>query len=239
MTDNYRKNLPAFVGQLGPAAEARARIGHAVTIRNPFRALVHSIGNDSAVSALESQTRLAHALTLCIDQHTKAVDAMDKLHTSIDNFQANRLGLARPEIQERLEEEMHQRTVARKRREKELYEAQEQALEAKHRLEARAQFKEQKFAAGAARFNQKIAERQVGEAVARASMQEEILEPEGRQQHGSKSASKAQTLALLIDELEKEIDEAEAAGRPTEELRTERDSLNALLRRELLRSGGE
>src|SRR5204863_4680418 len=111
-----------------------------------------------------------------------------------------------------------------------------QIIQARQKVEAAEQLKDAKFAVGEARFAEKAAKFRAGESVARASMQdEEILEPEPTQAR-PRSVSTAQTLALLIETLEREIDEAEAAGKPTEQLRLERDGLNAVLRRELIKS---
>jgi len=140
---------------------------------------------------------------------------------------------AREEAQKELQ---HQRVLAKKRREKEIYEADTEALKARHRYEATEEFKEDKFEVGHARVREKVAKHGVGEAVARAAgIDGEILEPENKKE--PKPSSLAQTFALRADELEKEIDDAEAAGRPTEELRNELNAVNKMLRRDLLRNG--
>ena len=181
-----------------------------------------------------SQAKVAAALTYCLDEQTKAVEANDKLHTAIEEFHAHRLGLLNPIDREQFEEETHKRTLAKKRREKELFEAerdrltaQRETLKTQHGLEADEEFKGLKFAAGAARFDQKIAERRVGEAIARASMEPEsktAVEP-------SKPVSIAVVIADYIQTLEKEIDEAEAAGNATTQMRNDIATLKALLKR--------
>ena len=83
-------------------------------------------------------------------------------------------------------------------------------------------------------IDKRVAEAKIGEAVAREGMKEEILEPEARLAE-AKHQTMAEQFARMVDDLEKKIDEAEAAGLPSGELRNEQNTLNKLLRRELLK----
>ena len=102
-------------------------------------------------------------------------------------------------------------------------------------MRRKSEFKDHKFAAGAARFAQKIAERQVGEAVARSS-----LEPEPQETPApEKPVSIAAVLADFVQKLERDIDAAEAAGpKPTKQMRDDLAAINAILKRVDLRCRG-
>jgi hypothetical protein len=232
MSDQDRRSVPTVVPQFDPGLDATSQIVRAVAVRNPFTALARSIGDNATIAALHSQGRVAAAMTWSLRQQTKAVNAADELHKATETYYRNRLGLLSPEQEDQRDEEKHKRVLAEKRREKELWDAERQiieaqsaATEAKHQFEAKEYFKETKFAAGKARFAQKIAEREVGEAVARASM-----EPESGGTPPPKSPSLAGMLAELIAAMERKIDEAEAGGMATNQMRDDLAALKAALK---------
>ena len=238
MTEEYKTGLPAVGTNVEPWPNLQGRIRNALEVRTPREALTFRIQNRSTIAAINSQRRYARALASCINEHTKVIDAMDHLYTAMSEFQARQsLNFRAPEkvkTVEELEEVEHQSALAKKRREKELYEADRETLRIKHGLQAEEQFRDYKFEVGAARFGEKVAKFRAGEAVAReASRDGEILEPENK--IASKPVSMAQTLAQRADELQKEIDEGEAEGSSTVELRSELKAVNNMLRRELLR----
>jgi hypothetical protein len=226
MADDNRNNLQTLP-HLELLADPRARIANPIPPRNPLTGVFHRIGDNTAARALDSQAGVFAALARYLDQQTKAVEANDRLHAAMEKFHANRLGLLNPVDQEQFEEDKHKRLLARKRREKEQYEADEHILDVKYRVEAKEEFKEPKFAAGRARFAQKIAERQVGEAVARSSIEPEPEETPTPQQ----PVSIAAVIGDLVQKLERDVDAAEAAGKPTKQMRDDRDALNAMLKR--------
>ncbi len=227
MADPDRNNVSTLVPLLDQLPDPRARIGNPIPYRNPLTGVFQRIGDNTAARSLYSQASVFAALTRYFEQQTKAVEANDRLHTAIEQFHRHRLGLLNPADQEQFEEDKHKRVLAQKRREKEQYEADEQILDARHRVEAKEEFKEPKLAAGRARFAQKIAERQVGEAVARSSMEPEPKETPVPKQPVSITA----VLADFVQKLESDIDAAEAAGKPTKQMRDDLAALNALLKR--------
>jgi hypothetical protein len=115
-----------------------------------------------------------------------------------------------------------------------LYEAKLKKLQAKHRHDAEDEFKDEKFNLGKARFAQRKAEAEVGEAVAREGMKGDVLPPEPAPAKGT-GPSLAEQYARLVDDLDEQIAKAEAAGESTEQMRAEQDVLNKMLRRELLK----
>lgn len=230
MSGNERRVLPAVRG------------GTAIMPGEP-RTIGIQVGGTIYMPALPADANDAAALRGAVNAHVGAVIAMDRFYAAAAAFAAPRVVISNPgaEIEAQREEEKelkHQRLLAEKRRERELIDADVEIMDAEHRAEAKHLFKESKYKAGFARFDEMTAKRRVGEAVARASMEEEILEPERKPAEKPKSASTAEMLAQVADDLEKQIDNEEAAGRPTDQLRSELKSINALLRRELLKSAG-
>jgi hypothetical protein len=207
------------------------------------RSVAVRVGNQVYTPALPVNPSDALEVAKVLGAHGVAVAAMDNFHAAAAAFQAHRSVIwneaADVEAQRDAQDEMqHQRALARKRRDRELLESDLAIMETEHKIEAAQVFKERKFEAGFARYAKKTADWRVGEATARAAMQDEILEPEPNQPGQSKYASATGMLARLIEDIERQIDDAEAAGRPTDGLRSEVRSLNAVLRRELLKSAG-
>jgi hypothetical protein len=234
MSDPNRRNVPTVVPQFDPGLDATTQIVNAATVRNPFAALARSIGDNATIAALHSQGRVAAAFAWRLRQQKNVVKEADELQTAMETYYRNRLNLPTPEQEDQRDEEKHKRVIAEKRREKELWDAERQiieaqsaATEAKHQFEAKEYFKETKFAAGKARFAQKIAEREVGEAVARASMKSESAEAPPPPPNPT---SMADMLAELIDAMERKIDEAEAGGASTAQMREDLAALKAALK---------
>jgi hypothetical protein len=207
------------------------------------RTAARQIGNQVFTPALPLNPADAMEVARVLGAHWVAVAAMDNISAAAVAFQARRNVIydeaADVEAQHEAERELrHQRQLAEKRRERQLLQDDLETLQVRDKIAAVEEFRDHKFGLGAARFAEKMAKHRVGEATARAAMQEELLEPEPKPTEKSKSTSTAETLAFLADDLEKQIEEAEAAGRPTDQLRGELKSINALLRRELLKSAG-
>jgi len=225
MPPKERKNLPAVLEPLH---------SRTVGIR---------VGNKVYAPILSDDANAAMATAGVLEAHARAVIAMDRVYAAIAAYAAHRTVIWKPaeELAAAHREEtelLHQDALAEKRREKELHEADLATLEAKHRLEAAAQFKEYKFQAGEARFAEKIAQRRVGEAVARAGLHDpEANEPKSAAPPASKEPSILDHLAARAQELDEQIEQAEAAGKPTDRLRAELDILNGMLRREILKAG--
>ena len=179
----------------------------------------------------------AESLRANLNAQLGAVRALDQIHALAGALQARRYVLHDPvaELDARLEEErriLHEREVNRELRETALYEAKLRHLKARHRFEAEEEFKDEKFGLGRARFAQRRAEAEVGEAVAREGLREEIIPPE---EPAPRQQASMAHFARLVDELDVRIIQAEAAGESTEALRAEQEVLNRLLRRELLK----
>jgi hypothetical protein len=192
---------------------------------------------------LPTDAEEAEALRGNLNSQYRAVLAVDRIHALAVALNAPRHILHDP-VAERaaLEEERaqirHERELAQEQREADLYEARLKKLQAKHRHDAESEFKDEKFGLGKARFAQRKAEAEVGEAVAREGMRGEVFPPEPEPAKTKTSEpSLAQHYARLVDDLDERIAKAEAAGESTEEMRGEQDLLNKMLRRELLKGG--
>ena len=205
----------------------------------PPRAVGVRIGEQVFVPALPATAAIAAETRMSLLAHYGAVTLMDETYAASAALGAGRTVLYDPVAdreareEERLESR-HRRTVAELRRDRERLEAELEVLRAHHRLAAEEEFKPLKFGLGHARYRARVAEAEVGEAVAREGMKPEILEPEVTSAR-SKAPSMAEQLARRIDDLEVQIEQREAAGQPTDELRDERRVLNKMLRAELLR----
>jgi hypothetical protein len=187
---------------------------------------------------LPSTPDAAHALCGNLNAQVGAVAAVDRVHALAAAFQASRHILHDPAAEREAQEEArqqirHQRELAQEQRETDLYEAKLKKLQAKHRHDAESEFKEEKFGLGRARFAQRKAEAEVGEAVARESVKADVLPPEPPAK--DPGLSLAAEFARRVDDLEEQIAKAEAAGEGTEAMRSEQDVLNKMLRRELLK----
>ncbi len=211
-----------------------------VTVLNGSRAVGILAGGQVYVP-LPTDPEEAEALRGNLNSQFRAVLAVDRIHALAVALNAPRHILHDPIAErEALEEEREQirdeRELAQELRETALYEAKLKKLQAKHRHDAENEFKKEKFGLGKARFAQRKAEAEVGEAVARQGIKGDVLQPEPAAAKAN-DPSLAQRYARLVDELDERIAKAEAAGEPTEEMRSEQDLLNKMLRRELLKGG--
>lgn len=181
----------------------------------------------------------AQALRGNLNAQLGAVAAVDRVHALAAAFEASRHILHDPagerEAQEEARQQIrHDRELAQEQRETDLYEAKLKKLQAKHRHDAESEFKEEKFGLGRARFAQRKAEAEVGEAVARESVKADVLPPEPTSAKDA-GPTLAAEFARRVDDLDEQIAKAEAAGEATEGMRSEQDLLNKMLRRELLK----
>jgi hypothetical protein len=213
--------------------------GQALSIVPP-RAVGVLIGNQVYMPALPADGETAAALRGNLNAHLKVVSLLDHIYAGAEALAAGRMVVYDTVAEREAREEgraeiLHAREIAKGRRQREIHEVELEVLQAQHRYEAVRDFKEVKFDVGHARYRQRVAEAQVGEAVAREGLKEEIIEPQAKPAE-TKGPTLAQEFARLVDNLERQIDEAEAAGRPTEDLRAEQKTLNTLLRRELLKA---
>jgi hypothetical protein len=203
------------------------------------RAVGVRVGGQVYMPALPANGRIAEALKENLNAHYGVVVLLDHIYAAASALASARVVVHDPvaereaEMEER-EKVRHDRAMAQCRRERELHEARLEVLRAQHQYDAVEKFKEVKFGLGEARFKQKVAEAKIGEAVAREGMTDDILAPEGKPANGN-SVSLAEQFARLVDDIEVQIEEAEASGRPTEQLRAEQNTANRILRRELLR----
>ena len=211
-----------------------------VTVINGSRAVGILAGGQIYIP-LPNTPNAAEALRDNLNAHLGAVLAVDRVHALAAALQAGRDILHDPVAEhEALEEEReqirHEREVARELRETTLYEAKLKKLQAKHRHDAEDEFKEEKFGLGKARFAQRKAEAEVGEAVAREGLKGDVFPPEPAPAKDSRP-SLIEEFTRLLDDLEEKIAKAEAAGESTEAMRSEQDLLNKMLRRELIKGG--
>ena len=212
-------------------AGATALVTRAVGVRT---------GHEVYLPALQADGDTAAALRGSLNSHLRVITLLDHIYAGAEALAAGRTVIhdaaaEREAREESRTEVLHQRALAKSRRQKELHEAELEALEAQHRFEAVRDFKDDKFKVGHARYQQRVAEAKVGEAVAREGLKGEILDPETKS-IDAKHPTMAQQFARMVDDLDKKIDDAEAAGLPTGELRGEQNMLSKLLRRELLKS---
>ena len=210
-----------------------------VTVLNGSRA-VGILAGGQVYIPLPTNSEEAEALRGNLNSQFRAVLAVDRIHALAVALNAPRHVLHDPIAErEALEEERaqirHERELAQELRETALYEVKLKKLQTKHRHDAESEFKEEKFGLGKARFAQRKAEAEVGEAVAREGVKGDVFPPEPTGK--VKEPSLAQTYARLVDDLDERIAKAEAAGQSTEEMRSEQDLLNKMLRRELIKGG--
>ena len=211
-----------------------------VTVRNGSR-VVGILAGGQVYIPLPTTLEEAEALRGNLNSQFRAVLAVDRIHALAVALNASRHVLhdlvAEREAQEEEREQIrHERELAHELRETALYEAKLKKLQIKHRHDAEDVFKKEKFGLGKARFAQRKAEAEVGEAVAREGMKGDVLPPEPAAAK-ARGPSLAQEYARLVDDLDERIAKAEAAGESTEEMRSEQDLLNKMLRRELLKGG--
>lgn len=215
-----KRNLPTVNGEVLP----------------PIRNVGIRVGDRVYMPALPVDENHARALQGCIDAHTGALIALDRFYATAAAFATPRAIAWQPaaELAAQAEQErelLHQRTLAEIRREQEVVEAETKVLQAKHRHEAAVIFKEDKFELGRMRFAEKTAKHGVGEAVARASIQEDT-DP-NPPEHQPATATIHELIIQHLELVEQNIDEAEGSGGDTEKLRAERDALSMMLRREI------
>jgi hypothetical protein len=129
--------------------------------------------------------------------------------------------------QEQFEEASHKRRLSGKRREKELTEADTRRIEAAHEQEAVERFKEPKFAAGLARFEEKQKGYLVGSASAEAAIAE--TKTAARPESGANESAEVLQLYALLQSTMAAIEEGERVGRDTQALRERRDMYKKLL----------
>ena len=209
-----------------------------VTVLNGSR-VVGILAGGQVYIPLPTNAEEAEALRGNLNSQFRAVLAVDRIHALAVALNAPRHVLHDPVAErEALEEEReqirHERELAQELRETALYEVKLKKLQAKHRHDAEDEFKEEKFGLGKARFAQRKAEAEVGEAVAREGLKGDVLPPEPASAKAG-GPSLAQEYARLVDDLDERIAKAEAAGESSEEMRSEQDLLNKMLRRELLK----
>jgi hypothetical protein len=213
----------------------KADIKYGEILPPPRREVGVKIGGQVYVPAVPFDAGTMNAYNRYLDAHIRAVSLIDQYHVLREQYAANRAVVWRPSAdvaaQEEEETELkHQRERAKRRRERELIEDELAVVNAQHALEAAEEFKEIKFATGAARFAEKTARFRVGEAVAQATMG---ARPAEAQQPKPDRPPLADALLAGIDDLEKQIGEREAGGGSAEALHTQRDALRELLMREL------
>ena len=173
------------------------------------------------------------------------VALMEAVWGGIAAYEATRTIIYDPQATREAHEEarkdvLHAREIAEIRRQAQKAEEQLIVLKAKHALEAEGEFKEHKFESGRAGFKRRQAEIRAAEAearlkesIAREDEEPDIIVPERKPD--AMTSDLAQHFARLVDDLEVQIDKAEARGQPTEQMRSEQDVLNKMLRRELLK----
>jgi len=211
-----------------------------VTVLNGSRA-VGILAGGQVYIPLPTNSEEAEALRGNLNSQFRAVLAVDRIHALAVALNAPRHVLHDPIAErEALEEEReqirHERELAQELRETALYEVKLKKLQAKHRHDVESEFKEDRVGLGKARMAQRRAEAEVGEAVAREGLKGDVLPPEPVAAKINEP-SLAQRYARLVDDLDERIAKAEAAGESTEEMRSEQDLLNKMLRRELLKGG--
>jgi hypothetical protein len=128
-----------------------------------------------------------------------------------------------PDENEVLLDAQHKRTLAELRRKKEKIEAQRELVSAKHGLESERALKSVRFTLGRRRLESKIAEVDVGVAVARNAAGQD-----GSDQADNESGEVG-ILHQLIERKQKEIEEAEADGKDTTVHRLQLGKLKELL----------
>jgi hypothetical protein len=223
MPQDDRKQLIIPPAPIDPWVEVQTRLRHALTVQSPQEARALARSTRASINSLEWQGAYAHALSACINAHTNVVTAMDRLYAAAITFQARRD--QRDEIDEKqvieeadaVDEAEHKRALAKKRREKELLDADQAVLKAKHALEATGEFKDTKFELGRVRAEARRRDAQVEKTTAEAAilkLAEEIKNASGK--------NEGQIIDWLEDRIvasEAKLRELEADGADTTDCR--------------------
>jgi hypothetical protein len=174
-----------------------------------------------------------------LQQSLGAVALMDYVTAAAGAYEANRVIYHDPEAEREARADIKAqvdsaRVVASHYRRQAELEAELAAELTEQKLDAVREFKPIKSGLGKARFAKRQAEVEVEESVAREGMREQVIEPQPAPAGNVKTSSAAKLLARLIDDLEIEIVNAEADGKPTVGLRSQQEALNIALRRKLM-----
>lgn len=204
----------------------------AIAVRTPMGAVVNGITTRAQVTALahaqwlaEAAARTAIAEAKGIDAFMQRADRLSEMHIRRElehEVRADRI----EELGGQLKENEHKRTLATERRNKERLQAQREALEAKHSLEATRLFKKEKFELGRARMRGRQNDAEVDSKTAEAAVVKIAGElSKLNQSHGPGIASWINERIKLV---EASIEDGEADGQVTAAMRAELTVLQKL-----------
>jgi len=207
----------------------------------PTRSVGVMVNGQVLVPAFPRDAATAAGQRGVLEQSLGAIALMDYIAGAAHAYEANRVIVhdpvaereARADIKAQVDSA---RVVASHYRRQAELEAELAAELAEQKLDAVREFKPIKSGLGKARFAKRQAEVEVEESVAREGIKGDVLPPEPVAAKANEP-SLAQRYARLVDDLDERIAKAEAAGESTEEMRSEQDLLNKMLRRELLKGG--
>jgi len=197
----------------------------AIAVRTPMGAVINGIATRAQVTALAHAQWLAEATARTATAEAKGIDALiqraDRLsemhirHELEHKVRADRI----VELDAQLIENEHKRMLAAERRKKERLQAQREALEAKHSLEATKEFKEHKFELGRVRIRSRQNDAEVDSKTAEAAVVKIASELSKLGQ------SRSPNIASWINEraalVEASIEDGEADGGDTAAMRAE------------------
>jgi hypothetical protein len=129
--------------------------------------------------------------------------------------------------QDAFDETAHRRRLSEKRRKKELTEFETRLIEAQHEQEALERFKETKFQAGLARFEEKVKGYLVGAASADAAIAE--TKAPAKPETSANESEEVVKLYALLQSTMAAIEEGERLGRDTQALRQRAELYKKLL----------
>jgi hypothetical protein len=233
-----KNNTPLTVYDTNNVVPLGHRALQADQIRDPWSAFLFGISSRANIRAYQveiSRLRTINELVQSQVELNKTIQKAYETDTALAAWRELAPLFLQNEIHRHLdafEEEKHKRVVAVFRREKEQLEAHNQALQAKHSLEATERFKEIKFNLGEARARARQNDAEVDSKTAEAAVVK--IAGELSKLIKKQSPDVEGWLDLQIAQAQEAIEEAEADGRDTEQARAE---LNMLLRLKNLAGG--
>lgn len=205
-----------------PSQDGWAR--RAGDVRNPLSGFVFRFQARANARALEEDQKRVKSVRAVVKEYTGMFKDLLEGQDAATAYGARRdLGGEfyedeRAKQQEVFDEAAHRRQLAGKRRKKEMTEADTRCMEAQHEQEALARFKETKFQAGLARFEEKVKGYLVGAASAEAAIAETKAPAKPNEPDANESTEVAM-LHSLLQTTQREIEEGERLGRDTQALR--------------------
>jgi hypothetical protein len=214
-----------------PSQEDWAR--RAAKVRNPVSGFFFGVGARSNAQALEDEHQRMKSARAVIKEYVGMYSDLREgeeaaaAYAVRRNLASEHLEHERATQREVFDEAAHRRQLAQKRRKKELTESETHLIEAQHEQQALERFKETKFQAGLARFEEKVKGYLVGAASADAAIAE--TKAPAKPESGANESEEVVKLYALLQSTMAAIEEGERLGRDTQALRERAELYKKLL----------